>query len=139
MRLSLASAERVAHHVGVVLVISGVGNVTCDLSGYPTIKGLLPNGQTVSATKSARGFLGGQAGPVGAAVPMVVVFPGQPASALIEATDTSATGETCATFGAFEVTVPAATTVTRLAGQLADCNGLNVHPIVGGLTGGFGD
>lgn len=139
LKLSLSSAGRLAHHAGVVLAISVVGNVTCDLSGYPTIKGLLPNGQTVSATESARGYLGGQAGPIGEPVPLVVLFPGQPASALIEGTDTSPSGGTCATFEAFEVTVPGAATATRLAGRLADCSGLNVHPIVGGLTGGFGD
>jgi len=123
-------------HEGGVILFKNVGTTECTLSGYPGVAGLNSSGQQVTQAERTRaGYLGGfrtTAGPL----PVVVLQPGQTASAFVEGTDVPhGTQPSCPNYPALLVTPPTSKTSVKITRQLPGCTPIEVHPIVPGTTG----
>ncbi|MCL2394528.1 MAG: DUF4232 domain-containing protein [Acidimicrobiaceae bacterium] len=134
--VSVGARDTAPGHAGLTLLFRNTGSTACRFLGYPDVAGLdLRGRQVVQAKRTARGYLGGL--PFGTRTPPVVVLaPGQTASAMVESTDVSrgaATG--CAAYPALLVTPPNTSTATRVPQPLPSCSPLYIHPIVVGESG----
>ncbi len=132
-------------HSSLVLLFTNSSSAPCVVQGYPGVAAQLPGGQVYNAVRAMAGYMGGDAAPSPAQVPLA---PGRTASAVIEWLiapqdgSASVTPADCAGDGAVGllVTVPDQTTSTRLAppDQYSPiCWGFEVHPIVAGSTGQY--
>jgi hypothetical protein len=117
----------------VPIVFENISNTSCSLYGYPGVAALDAAGdQVAQAQRIPDGYLGGVAG----AIPVVVVDPGQMASAMVEGSDNPVNGATtCVTYAALLATPPNTSTSTRLDVSFPGCSGVEVHPVVPGTSG----
>ena len=124
-------------HVGLALVFENTGTVACMLHGYPGVAGLDDAGtQVTQAARTPSGFVGGLSGSGAGPLPSVILTSGATASALVEGTDVpTGTATTCPSYAALLVTPPNAVQPVRVDAQLPGCSGLEVHPVVPGITG----
>ena len=121
-------------HVGIPLVFRNVSDQACTLSGYPGVAGLDVHGsQTIQATRTPKGYLGGLTFSSGGPVPAVDLQPGATASALVEGTDT--TEPACPIYPSLLVTAPNTFQSVSLDIEMPGCTGLQVHPVVPGSSG----
>ena len=136
LHISLSSPINQDRHTGLAIEFVLESGHSCTLSGYPTVIGVFENGRTTVALESPRGVLGGQSGPQSGPAPLVVVSSSEEASSLMEteAQPTNATPD-CSTLKTVQVALKGARP-TPLPANLPVCGTLNVHPIVGGWTGG---
>jgi Protein of unknown function (DUF4232) len=134
--VSGAMASAAAGHQGVVLLFVNHGPANCLLFGYPGVAGLNANGaQVVQAQRTLTGMMGGLA-PGVTTVPRVTLAPGQTASAVVEGTDVpSGTETSCPTYPSLLVTAPNTMTSVMIPLALPGCSGLEVHPVVPGMSG----
>ena len=122
-------------HVGTTIVFRNVATHACRMTGYPTVAGLDPRGQQATeARQTPNGYLGGL--PVGTTVPpMVVLRPGQSASALVEGTNNPVgTATSCVSYPRLLVAPPGQTEDTAVEVSMPGCSGLEVHPVVAGTA-----
>jgi hypothetical protein len=140
--VSVASGGAGLGHEAEILLFSNTGPSTCTLNGYPGVAGLSAQGaQVVQAQREPSGYLGGLQ--QGAAPPLVVLAPGQTASAMVEGTDVPVGSTSCTSFPALLVTPPGFTTSTKVSvvgyggngGGFPGCSRIEVHPVVPGKTG----
>lgn len=128
-------------HVGLPLLFRNTSSAACSLSGYPGVAALDVHGhQVAQARRSPRGYLGGL--PADARSPAVVVVPpGQTASALLEGTDarggaaSQGTATACAAYPALLVTPPNTSTSVRVRQPFPSCSAPDIHPVVVGESG----
>jgi hypothetical protein len=127
-----------AGHIGLSLVFANTSSQACSLSGYPRVAGLDSQGNEVTqAQRTPSGYMGGLTSSYhGDPLPTVTLQPGGRASALIEVTDVpTGTSTTYPSYAALLVTPPNTFQSVRLSVPLPGCSGLQVHPVVAGLTG----
>jgi hypothetical protein len=123
-------------HEDQVILFTNSSQSACSLSGYPGVAGLDAQGnQAVQAVRTPSGYLGGLAsGDV--TPPVVVLAPGQSASATVEGTDNPVgTATSCPSYPELLVTPPDLTGSTRVAAGLPGCSPIQIHPVVPGTTG----
>ncbi|MGC8465996.1 MAG: DUF4232 domain-containing protein [Acidimicrobiales bacterium] len=123
-------------HSGGPILFRNHGSKTCFLKGYPGVEGLDASGnQVTQAVRTPLGYLGGL--PTMKALPPVVILkPGDTASALVEGTDVPSGGSAqCPILYGLEVTAPNTHHSTKLQGAPGDCSVLQIHPVVPGTTG----
>lgn len=115
-----------AGHQGLTLRFRLVGaSAPCALTGYPGVDAV--GDDTVSATRTLRGYLGGL--PPGQSAPATVILTqDRGGEAVMEGTATDATGLPCPTYRELRVTAPDTTDTVPVAESLAVCD-LAVHPI----------
>jgi len=120
-------------HEGVLLRFAPFDTSACTLYGYPGVAGLDVNGkQVLQATRTPNGYLGGvQGGKPGT----VTITSLTPASALVEGDAAHAAGTTCPPLVALLVTPPGLHTSQQVEAAPPACGGLQVHPVVAGVTG----
>ncbi|HEX7107511.1 MAG TPA: DUF4232 domain-containing protein [Acidothermaceae bacterium] len=120
-------------HEGVLLRFAPFDTSACTLYGYPGVAGLDVNGkQVLQATRTPNGYLGGvQGGKPGT----VTITSLTPASALVEGDAAHAAGTTCPPLLALLVTPPGLHTSQQVEAAPPACGGLQVHPVVAGVTG----
>lgn len=120
-------------HEGVLLRFAPINKEACTLYGYPGVAGLDANGkQGLQATRTPNGYLGGvQGGKPGT----VTITSLSPASALVEGDAASKDGTTCLQLVALLVTPPGLHTSQQIESAPPACGGLQVHPVVPGVTG----
>jgi hypothetical protein len=115
-------------HADSVITFTNVSSATCQTQGYPGVAALDAAGHQIK--QAARG----QA--AGGRRPLIVLAPGQVASAEITANTASCTSLT--KIAAFLVTVPDARTSTRLAGAHDFClDSLGIDPLQRGDAAGL--
>lgn len=123
-------------HFSLLVHVRNAANRPCRTTGYPGVA--LLDGtdhQIAQAQRTPSGYMGG----LGSGTPpMVVLAPGQEATAMIEGLNSNPDGSSCATSPAFLFTLPDNTDSTRLAQQVRACPNLQVHPLVPGDTGNAG-
>lgn len=113
------------------------------MSGYPGVAALDALGnQIVQAKRTMNGMSGGVQN--GTSIPVVVLAPGQVASAEIEGGDVPTGAATsCPTYPAFLVTPPGETHSAKIAAGVPGsnlpgfqgCQAISVNPVVPGTTG----
>ena len=116
--------DGMSHHDNVVMFTNG-GSASCQIRGYPGVAALSSSGAQIK-----------QAVRSGASGPLVVLAPGQTASAMVSANSASCTRTT--TVAGLLVTAPDQRTSTRLgpAGQFC-LNSLSVLPVQPGNAAGL--
>jgi hypothetical protein len=115
-------------HADSVITFTNVSSATCRTQGYPGVAALDAAGHQIK--QAARG----QA--AGSKIPLIVLAPGQVASAEITANTASCTSLT--KVAAFLVTVPNQRTSARLASGRAFCiNSLGIAPLQRGNAAGL--
>ncbi|MFF5174474.1 DUF4232 domain-containing protein [Micromonospora sp. NPDC000089] len=119
-----------------VLVLRNAGDTACQLRGYPGVAGLDATGRQVTqARRTAAGSAGGLADP-SAQPPLVTLAPGATGSALLEGSNVPrGSATTCPTYQGLLVTPPDETWSVRLTTRARGCSGLEIHPVVPGVTG----
>ncbi|MFI9271433.1 DUF4232 domain-containing protein [Kitasatospora sp. NPDC052896] len=132
-QVSVTSADGGAGmgHQGVVLVFRNTSSNGCSLYGYPGVAAVDASGKQVDqAQRTLNGYLGGAQ-----SVTAVQLAPGAQASALLEGDDVPSGNKPCLTYASLLVTPPGTKTSTPLGVTVADCDGLQVHPVVTGASG----
>ncbi len=126
-------------HEGRLLFFRNIGRRTCRLRGYPGVDGLDASGRAVvHAVRTPRGYLGGL-GTVSSAMPIVALRPGQAGLSLVEGVDIPQGKATfCPSYRSLLVTPPGERQAVRLPATLPGCASIEVHPVVPGTTGPFG-
>lgn len=123
-------------HSGGTVVFRNIGTSACRLRGYPGVLGLDAAGRPVTR---ARHILGGYIGGIlgrAEAPPLVTLYPGQVASAVVEGTDVPVGAATsCPVYSAILVAAPQSAHFVRVPIGIGGCSGLEVHPVVAGPTG----
>jgi hypothetical protein len=133
LRISAGPLRAAAGHEGVVLSFVNTG-APCSMQGYPGVAGLDSSGrQLTQAARTTSGYLGGLGS--GAAPALVSIAEGQAASSLIESTDVPSGSSPCQTYSSLLVTPPDETRSVTVQAQMTGCSGLQVHPVVRGVSG----
>jgi hypothetical protein len=130
-------------HNGEALLFTNVSHSGCTLYGYPGVAALDGQGnQIAQAARTPNGYLGGIT-PSSNLIPLVPLSPGHSASALVEGTDNplgpGPNPPPCPVDSGLLVTAPNTTRSVRLPPGPALCSGLQIHPVVPGITGSDGD
>ncbi|MFI5497616.1 DUF4232 domain-containing protein [Nocardia asteroides] len=115
-----------AGHQGLTLRFWLVGaSAPCALTGYPGVDAI--GDDTVSATRTLRGYLGGL--PPGQSAPATVILTqDRGGEAVVEGTSTDPAGLPCPAYGELRVTATDTTDTIPIAEALTVCD-LAVHPI----------
>ncbi|MFI8974467.1 DUF4232 domain-containing protein [Nocardia asteroides] len=115
-----------AGHQGLTLRFWLVGaSAPCALTGYPGVDAV--GDDTVSATRTLRGYLGGL--PPGQSAPATVILTqDRGGEAVVEGTSTDPAGLPCPAYGELRVTAPDTTDTVPIAEALTVCD-FAVHPI----------
>jgi hypothetical protein len=124
-------------HVGLAVEFRNLGDVACHIRGYPRVVALNKAGHVVAdAVQTPRGYLGGLLNGT-ATLPLVVVLPGQRASAFVEGEvfNVRRPDASCPPYRALLVTPPSASQAVRVPLNSDLCSGLFVHPVVPGTSG----
>jgi hypothetical protein len=120
-------------HGGVLLRFAPFGTPACTLYGYPGVAGLDAGGsQIMQATRTPSGYLGGIRGPQPSTV---VITSLSAASALVEGVAMGVDGRPCDRLAGLLVTPPGLYTSQEIDAVPPACGGLQVHPVVAGVTG----
>ena len=122
-----------AGHSADVLVFTNTGNQVCRLFGYPGVAALDPGGnQAVQAARSPNGYMGG----VHSGAKAAFLSKGESAAAVLEWVNfTPPDGSVpCPTYAGLLVTPPNETHSIKLT-WTGGCSGLQIHPVVLGVTG----
>lgn len=116
---------------GLIVIFTNQSSSSCSLSGYPGAADLDSRGtQIEQAKRTLNGMLGG----CGCARPKTVrLATGQAASTIVEGN--TGGGDACLRGRAVLVTAPNTRNSTRFAFNAYTCD-FQVHPVVGGTTGG---
>jgi len=130
-----SSSNSGAGHIGLVLVFTNHSSAPCQITGYPGVAGLNAAGQQAAqAERTPNGYVGGI--PTGSTPPVVVLQPGQSASAILEGSDVpTGTATSCPTYASLLVTPPNTTVSIPLAASMPGCSALQIHPVVAGTSG----
>ncbi len=135
LKVTVGAESAGSGHRSVALVFTNVGSTPCTLHGYPGVAALNATGaQIAQATRTPSGYLGGLA--PGRAIPYVTLAAGQSASATVEAMAFNASdGSACTAYAGLLVTPPNETRSVRVPWTNDGCSGLEIHPVVPGVTG----
>lgn len=135
LRLSGLAASGAADSFGWIVRLRNVSAQGCDLSGYPSVRGINQwNGAVLTAVHTLNSYLGGW--PSGKAVhPVALKADGGVASFLIDFV-TGNNLRACPYVTSLRVSVPHSRTVFSLTSQMQVCKYFQVHPFVKGLNGG---
>jgi hypothetical protein len=123
-------------HWGMSISFRNVSASTCQATGYPRVVAVDDHGApAVVVPQTPGGYLSGLLGGV-TAPPVVVLAPGQTATAGLEDQDAPVPpAQTCPTYPALLVTPPGQTTAVRLDVPVTFCEDEQVHPLIPGSTG----
>jgi hypothetical protein len=122
-------------HVGATIEFQNIGLIPCRIRGYPGVIGVETNGLKVKAKGTPYGYLGGLASGT-TTPPLVNLAPRQRASASIEGDDMpQGATQSCHQYSYVLVSLPYETQRVRLPLKMRSCSGLQVHPVVPGVTG----
>lgn len=123
-------------HSGETLYFENRSTTSCDLEGYPGVAGLDAFGNEVTqARRSPSGYIGGLV-PGHVTPPVVLMSPGQTASAIVEGGDNpTGTSTSCPVLYGLVVTAPNTHRSVKLKYAPGDCSGIEIHPVVPGITG----
>lgn len=138
LTVKLTGGDAGMGHRGVVLLFTNDGSAPCTLTGYPGAAVTNSGGKVVvNASRSLSGYEGGAA-----SVTTVTLAPGGQASAVLEwlavpAGGQSPTAANCPGLdgGRLLITPPNTTKASSFGAPQDLCQGLAVHPVVGGASG----
>ncbi|MTE17272.1 DUF4232 domain-containing protein [Nocardia sp. CT2-14] len=114
-------------HGGVQLEFTSVGGVSCRMIGYPGVDLLTMYGRPVHASRTVRGFMGGQPDTFPDPLP-VIVKPGHPAHAILEGSSLQDDGRPCQSAKSILVTPPDLTETHTLEATTYLCD-IQIHPV----------
>lgn len=138
VRIFLGTPQAGAGHGGIPVLFKNTSRAACTLHGYPRITVSTSSSKTrVPAVPTASGYLGGLQ-TLTSPVPLVLLKPGQVASAEVEGIDTPADpGSACPLFHTVTVSLPKRDTMVTLtdASPIPGCSSVSVHPFVAGALG----
>lgn len=139
LKITAAQGGAASGHKSVTIALRNVGRTECRISGYPGVDGATSSGHQVQpALRTRLAYLGGQdvkgihfTGP-----PDVIrLVPKEVASALVEGTSSSPSGQTCGSFIALLVTPPGETHSVTITVAVPALSRIQVHPVVPGPSG----
>lgn len=134
--VSIARMGAATGHVGLTLLLRNSGQAACTLTGYPgaALVAATARHSQLQIARTPQGYMGGLS-PQARANPVVVLAPGQSASAILEGEDFNpVTSGSCPRYSSLLVTPPNQHGTVRLTRSLSICDP-TVHPVVAGTTG----
>lgn len=120
LRVSPQGAVGATGHMGLTVSINNPTAKTCSLSGYPDLRLLDGDGQTMGSVIDGQGFLTGTQEPVR----VVAIAPGGHASFIVEWQSVGGDGELCTAGVRLSVTLPGATDEVLLPAESGTCQDL---------------
>lgn len=134
LTITVGDIEAGLGHRGGPLLFENTGTQSCVLSGYPSVTLADSEGTTIEvASQTLMGYMGGLNSSDGV-LPVVVLVPGEVASALVESLNWTSDGDGCPSGMFLLVAVPGDATTTQVA-WAGGCSSVQVHPVVAGTTG----
>jgi hypothetical protein len=136
LAVTITGGDAGSTHRSRVVLFRNTGSAGCFLQGYPGVAALDAKGKQVDqAERTTAGYLGGLRS---GKPPRVSLAPGTTASAMVEATAATSSGDSCTAYAGLLVTPPDETHSAKLTWGSDGCANLEIHPVVPGSTGSKG-